>query len=281
MFLIVLKKNLIFVPMLRKNILLFCCFFAFLGFMTAQEETFNDTDSLWSDEEIENNFKEYHQLQKENQAQNDYETQAIDLKKVDAKEWQRLKDPQKKKEKKEKNKDLKAEKPEEWSELAQKIFLVLKYLFIAAVVFFLGYLLYYYVVYGGLGAKSTVLTPSELIEKEVQAIEENLLDSDIAPLLAAALKDQNWALATRLLYLITLQKLAFGEWIIWKKDKTNNRYYAELLGNPLTEPIRADFKTVTLAFEEVRYGDKTLNENDFYSLKSKFDTMLGIIPKKE
>jgi hypothetical protein len=91
------------------------------------------------------------------------------------------------------------------------------------------------------------------------AFTENVHELDFDALIADALKNTNYRLATRLYYLKTLKKLSDGGLINWQKNKTNFEYYYELKGIEQ----RQQFYHLTLLFESVWYGNHQISASDF------------------
>lgn len=99
---------------------------------------------------------------------------------------------------------------------------------------------------------------------------EDINDLAIDPLLKQALQDGNYRLAIRLYYLALLKTLNERTLIVWKKDKTNRDYLSELFHQPhYYQPVR----TLTLAYEEVWYGDHVLAPEQFEQLTADFGTL--------
>ena len=86
-----------------------------------------------------------------------------------------------------------------------------------------------------------------------------------------ALRQQNYRLAVRLLYLQTLKHLTDRRLIAWQPDKTNRSYVYELADSPL----RGAFERLTQQFEFVWYGDFPVTEAQFAALRQEFDTFAG------
>lgn len=81
-----------------------------------------------------------------------------------------------------------------------------------------------------------------------------------------AIAQHNYRLAVRLLYLRSLKHLSDANLIKWQPDKTNNAYVAELSNNEQ----RRFFKTLTLQFEYVWYGEFAINAQAFNKINAAF-----------
>lgn len=101
---------------------------------------------------------------------------------------------------------------------------------------------------------------------DLEAIEEDLPDAQLEDFLQQAINNKQFSLAVRLYYLVLLQGLTNKKLVSWQKDKTNNQYVQELDGTPLQQ----DFRSVTLLFEQVWYGDQALDEAAFEQMAPQF-----------
>lgn len=101
---------------------------------------------------------------------------------------------------------------------------------------------------------------------DLEAIEEDLPEAQLEDFLQQAINSKQFSLAVRLYYLVLLQELTNKKLVSWQKDKTNNQYVQELGGTPLQQ----DFRSVTLLFERVWYGDQALDEAAFEQIAPQF-----------
>lgn len=101
---------------------------------------------------------------------------------------------------------------------------------------------------------------------DLEAIEEDLPEAQLEDYLQQAINSKQFSLAVRLYYLVLLQALTHKKLVRWQKDKTNNQYVQELGGTPLQQ----DFRSVTLLFERVWYGDRALDEAAFEQIAPQF-----------
>lgn len=76
----------------------------------------------------------------------------------------------------------------------------------------------------------------------------------------------NFRMATRLLYLQCLKKLADKDYIQWHLNKTNSDYIKEVSGHSW----QSLFKKLTYSFEYTWYGEMTLASDDFKNLQAQF-----------
>ncbi|MFN8863841.1 MAG: DUF4129 domain-containing protein [Flavobacteriales bacterium] len=100
----------------------------------------------------------------------------------------------------------------------------------------------------------------------LEHLDESFEESDMDRMLRLALEATDHKTAVRILYLRLLQLLHLQRWIVWKKDKTNRDFLNEMR---MHEGYRA-FRTLTLAYEIVWYGDTEITRYDFDRLNALF-----------
>ncbi|MEI7801575.1 MAG: hypothetical protein WCI97_02900 [Bacteroidota bacterium] len=107
----------------------------------------------------------------------------------------------------------------------------------------------------------------------IARLEENLPESDIDPHLLKSLNDKDYRLAFRLYFLLLIQKLALHNQVIWRKEKTNGEYLIECNSKKYYE----SFATLTLAFDQVWYGEYQLPKKLFDEYEVLFKSILNEI----
>lgn len=115
------------------------------------------------------------------------------------------------------------------------------------------------------GPKNSKIKPA-VSQAEMDKIEENLHEAELADPIQRAIAAGDYPMAVRLYYLAVLKELAAKNHIRWKRDKTNGEYLRELAGSPHFGTVQE----VTLAFERVWYGKVELTKSDFDQLEIKF-----------
>jgi hypothetical protein len=95
---------------------------------------------------------------------------------------------------------------------------------------------------------------------------ENIHDISFDDELEKAVAQHNYRLAVRLLYLKCLKQLSDADLIKWQIDKTNSAYINELT-NPEQRKV---FKTLTLQFEYVWYGEFAIDGPVFKNINTLF-----------
>lgn len=108
----------------------------------------------------------------------------------------------------------------------------------------------------------------EILNEDLEKPLENIEALDIEGLLDQARREGNFKMAVRLYYLGLLKRLNGLGKISWKKDKTNRDYLAEVFSVGF---YYAEIQKLTRSYEEVWYGDHTLEDNAFEQLKASFE----------
>ncbi len=194
----------------------------------------------------------------------DYKAEKISVRKFDEKKWKAIvgsTDYEEKPEEEPKTKEQFRTESTPWnSELLRVISFVL---IIAIVLFLLYYLL------KNTTFEEKLRNKSFEIHDSVAHV-ENIEDLDIQTLLQKTLAEGNLRLAIRLYYLGLLKKLNDVGLIAWKRDKTNRDYLSELFSK---EYYFEEVKKLTLAYEQVWYGEHTITHESFQKLSHNFETI--------
>ena len=99
------------------------------------------------------------------------------------------------------------------------------------------------------------------------AVITDIKELEIDRLLREAIASGNYKLAIRICYLGLLKKLDEDGVIIWKKDKTNRDYLSELFSKDM---YFNEVRNLTLAYEEVWYGEHNLPVQSYERIISSF-----------
>ena len=151
---------------------------------------------------------------------------------------------------------------------------------------FINYKTLEYIIYGLLGCGVLYLLIKFLLENPVSSvfktdnktiegfnyIEENIETVDFDKLINVALKENNYRLATRYMYLKALKTLSTNSIIEWHFDKTNNDYLNEIKDNK----TKSLFKRVSYIYDYVWYGEFPIDETDFNKNKNDFNQLIKI-----
>ncbi|MBE14671.1 MAG: DUF4129 domain-containing protein [Cytophagaceae bacterium] len=99
--------------------------------------------------------------------------------------------------------------------------------------------------------------------------EDIIQNQDIEALIQSALAHQNYRLAVRYYYLLTLQKLSGKQLIDWQAQKTNHDYIYEIKDSS----IRHQFRRVTDLYDYIWYGNFTVDASAFAKAQGAFNTL--------
>lgn len=97
--------------------------------------------------------------------------------------------------------------------------------------------------------------------------EEHIPETDLERYLRLALEKSDFKTSVRVLYLMTIQQLNSLSLIEWKKDKTNSDYLREMR----QQNHYREFKQLTLLYEVVWYGERSVNATEFATVRKSFD----------
>jgi len=101
-------------------------------------------------------------------------------------------------------------------------------------------------------------------------VEEHIEKVDFDNLIKQALKDNNYRLATRYMYLKSLKSLANKKVIEWHYEKTNSDYLNEIKDHKLKDL----FKRVSYIYDYVWYGEFPIDETRFNKNKDDFNQLI-------
>lgn len=109
-----------------------------------------------------------------------------------------------------------------------------------------------------------ILGKKEIDTPEIDIYTENVHQMNFESLIANALKNKDYRLAVRFLYLKNLKQLSDKEIIDWKANKTNYSYQYEISNSSL----RSKFLETTLIFDYIWYGEFPVSENSFEEIQT-------------
>ena len=199
-----------------------------------------------------------------------YQSEALEVKRFDKEKWKKVvadKDYKEDKPEEEDEREKEAEAPEidtpvsPWGGAA---FRMISYLVIIGIAILILYLVARNVSFTRKFKKETVITD------EADGIVDDIQNLNTQTLLQQALAQGNYRLAVRLYYLELLKKLNETGIITWKKDKTNRDYLSEIFSRNYHYD---DVRKLTLAYELVWYGERSLTRESFQRLISNFEDL--------
>lgn len=153
----------------------------------------------------------------------------------------------------------------DWTAATQGVGIFLQVLAIIVATALIGY-----AIYRMLQAPRNRVIARDGVEITVDNIDQYIHETDLARFLREALAQSNYPLAVRLYYLQVIKELSAKNAIRWAREKTNRDYQRELRQHRLTE----SFRWATLRYEEVWYGNQTLDAAAYARLEPEFKRLL-------
>jgi hypothetical protein len=238
--------------------------------VVAAEEPVFYTDSAYSDYDDED-YNSYTSVDPQaTQSSKVYMDQDVEVKKFDEKKWKEVvgdvtfdEEAEKKEFKENENKpENKKDSGSPFAAISPGILKTISFV----VIFILFAIILYYVL-----RNTKVSQPVRKMKPtDVSAPVENIEELDTDDLLKHALSGGDLRLAVRVHYLLLLKKLNEVGLIVWKKDKTNREYLSELYGR---NNCYDDVRNLTLAYEFVWYGERSVSSDSFQRLSGEFESV--------
>ncbi len=110
--------------------------------------------------------------------------------------------------------------------------------------------------------KSKMVAPLNIQEEHIENV-------DLNSYIKNALKEENYRLAIRYMYLKSLKLLSLNNIIDWHFEKTNSDYYREIE----SENLKENFKKASYLYENIWYGEYALDKLGFESAKKDFERL--------
>lgn len=107
---------------------------------------------------------------------------------------------------------------------------------------------------------------------EVVTEDERYIQQNFEELIHQACRLGDYRVATRYLFLKTLQRLSERSLIEFAIDKTNSKYLYEVPADK-----REDFAGLVLTYEYIWYGNSSVNKETYTGIESKFNAFLNRI----
>ena len=104
-------------------------------------------------------------------------------------------------------------------------------------------------------------------------IENNIHKTDFTALIEEALLKNDYRLAIRYYYLLSLKQLAKKELIEWDSEKTNYDYYQEIQG----EKIKEQFQYISYIYDYCWYGEFNIEKPEFNASEKAFKQLFELI----
>ena len=121
---------------------------------------------------------------------------------------------------------------------------------------------------GGTSKTNTKLAVEEL-ESSLAEMEENLPTVDVETPLEKAIRLGEYRMATRMYFLLIIQKIANQGVIKWRKDKTNRAYINEVR----QQSYLPQFMSAVLTYEKAWFGVGEVTKDDFEKNREMFENL--------
>ena len=152
---------------------------------------------------------------------------------------------------------------------------IVKFVFFGLVLSVLIFILVRYLM--SLQGISTNKQDIQVTVNSLREAEENPMQANLVGLIEKLVAEKKYREATRAYFLLVLQRMHHGGYIIWKKPKTNFDYVNEVTSTPF-KPI---FSTLTYYFELIWYGSQPVSEKEFREMEPQFVQLLKQLHKDE
>jgi len=106
--------------------------------------------------------------------------------------------------------------------------------------------------------------------------EQIIKNEDIPSLIQEAVNQNNYRLAIRYYYLLSLKHLTESDSISWKPQKTNEDYINEIS----IDHLKIEFKNITRIYDYVWYGEFNIDATKFETLRLPFEHLNNTITKR-
>jgi hypothetical protein len=107
--------------------------------------------------------------------------------------------------------------------------------------------------------------------------EELLMQRNLNKLAEEAIKNKELRLAVRYLYLNCIKRLDMKRIIRYANEKTNYEYIKEIKFSEVSQ----QFKSLTLTYEQIWYGQMVFDEIYFQKYKGKYDHFQSLLDQKQ
>jgi len=151
-------------------------------------------------------------------------------------------------------------------ELSPEMYQVFKFIIYALLIVFAIYILVKLLV--GNNASSFFSRESKIVAP-LNIREEHIENVDLDTYIKNALREENYRLAIRYMYLKSLKLLSLSNIIDWHFEKTNSDYYREIESVSLKE----NFKQVSYLYDNIWYGEFSIDKRGFDNAKKDFESL--------
>lgn len=107
-------------------------------------------------------------------------------------------------------------------------------------------------------------------------VDEDIHVMDFPSLISQAIGRGEYRYAVRLHYLHILKILTDGGLILWKPEKTNKEYVADVSMTSLSEP----FRLISRTFDYVWYGERSITEEEYKMIEQQCEQCKQLVRKR-
>ncbi|WP_157417844.1 hypothetical protein [Aequorivita capsosiphonis] len=150
--------------------------------------------------------------------------------------------------------------------LTPGMYQIIKLIVYSLLIFFAIYILIKLLV--GNNASSLFSRQSKLVAP-LNIQEEHIENVDLDSYIKNALKEENYRLAIRYMYLKSLKLLSLNNIIDWHFEKTNTDYYREIEN----ESLKENFKKASYLYDNIWYGEYALDKIGFENAQKDFERL--------
>lgn len=151
-------------------------------------------------------------------------------------------------------------------QLSPAMYQIIKFIIYGLLIVFAIYILVKLLV--GNNASSFFSRQSKLVAP-LNIQEEHIENVDLDSYIKNALKEENYRLAIRYMYLKSLKLLSLNNIIDWHFEKTNTDYYREIESVSLKE----NFKKASYLYDNIWYGEFALDKTGFENAQKDFERL--------
>lgn len=116
---------------------------------------------------------------------------------------------------------------------------------------------------------SSLFSPQSKLVAPLDIQEEHIENIDLDSYINHAIKEENYRLAIRYMYLKSLKLLSLNNIIEWHFEKTNSDYYREIKNTDLKE----NFKKTSYLYDNIWYGEYALDKLGFENAQNDFERL--------
>ncbi|WP_131811138.1 hypothetical protein [Aequorivita soesokkakensis] len=150
--------------------------------------------------------------------------------------------------------------------LSPEMYQIIKFIIYGLLIIFAVYILVKLLV--GDNASSFFSRKSKMVAP-LNIQEEHIENVDLDSYIKNALKEENYRLAIRYMYLKSLKLLSLNNIIDWHFEKTNSDYYREIA----SESLKENFKKTSYLYDNIWYGEYALDKAGFENAKKDFERL--------